>query len=285
MKRRRGIEAVYRRAASLSDSTIPQTTMRVTKRNGATRAGRRQQDRARRQPLLRRPARDVDPMRVATQDDQRPLRRRHHARARPAVDPDRRGADRRGAASTRAWPRACSPPTSTRKSRDQEIHAFSQSIALRPRRRPGQRPPARASSTPTRASSTTRSMPSATASFEYFGLRTLYDRYLLQAPADAPRSSRRRSSSSCASPARCPRPCPRRWSCTGCSRRSSTCRARRRCSTPARATSSCRAASCSTRREDHLEEHLPASTPTSRMLSKFSGGIGLAYTACARAAR
>ena len=39
----------------------------------------------------------VDPMRVATQDHQRPVRRRHHARARRAVDPDRRAADRRRA--------------------------------------------------------------------------------------------------------------------------------------------------------------------------------------------
>ena len=41
---------------------------------------------------------DVDPMRVATKHDQRPLRRRDHRRARPAVHPDRGRADRRGAA-------------------------------------------------------------------------------------------------------------------------------------------------------------------------------------------
>ena len=37
--------------------------------------------------------------------------------------------------------------------------------------------------------------------------------------------------------------------------------------------------------QDSLESHLQALHATSRMLSKFSGGIGLAITACARAAR
>ena len=49
------------------------------------------------------------------QDDQRPLRRRDHARAGPAVDPDRGGADRRGAANMRGSRRGCWRRTSTRR--------------------------------------------------------------------------------------------------------------------------------------------------------------------------
>ena len=61
------------------------------------RAGRRQQDRpggrpGQRRPGRRRPDAGRDP------HDQRALRRRHHRRAGPAVDPDGRGDDRRGAA-------------------------------------------------------------------------------------------------------------------------------------------------------------------------------------------
>ena len=53
-------------------------------------------------------------------------------------------------------------------------------------------------------------------------------------------------------------------------------RARRRCSTRARATSSSRAASCSTRPSDDLEAIYQRYTDVA-LLSKFSGGIGLAY--------
>ena len=68
--------------------------------------------------------------------------------------------------------------------RNQEIHSFSQSIAAGHRLglindrladlRDGERAQAQRR----------RRSPSATG-FEYFGLRTVYDRYLLQAPADA----------------------------------------------------------------------------------------------------
>ena len=61
------------------------------------RARRRQQDRAGRRPGLRRPGRR-GPDAGRHPHHQRPLRRGHHRRAGPAVDPDRRGDDRRGAA-------------------------------------------------------------------------------------------------------------------------------------------------------------------------------------------
>ena len=51
-------------------------------------------------------------------------------RAGPAVDPDRGGDDRRGAASTPGWPRACSPAYVDKEVRGQGIASFSQSIAL-----------------------------------------------------------------------------------------------------------------------------------------------------------
>ena len=58
--------------------------------------GRRQQDRARGNPQRRRPARRR-PAARRPEDHRRPLRRRHHAGAGPALDPHRRRAHRGGA--------------------------------------------------------------------------------------------------------------------------------------------------------------------------------------------
>ena len=112
--------------------------------------------------------------------------------------------------------------------------------------------------------------------FEYFGLRTVYDRYLLKhpktrlvhrdaaavLPAHRVRALRDRGRGARALPP--------------CSRRSSTCPARRRCSTRARGTSSSRAASCSTRPTITSSGIYQKYTDVA-LLSKFSGGIGLAY--------
>ena len=92
------------------------------------RAGRRQQDRARGEPLLRRPrTRSIRcawrPRRSAASTTARRRASWTSCRSRPR----RRSSSR--SRSTRGWPRACSPATSTRRSRGQEIHAFSQSIA------------------------------------------------------------------------------------------------------------------------------------------------------------
>ena len=84
-------------------------TMTVTDRTGThvhagaqaqrrQRARRRQQDRAGRRPGQCATWPTSTRMRVATKHDQRALRRRHHRRARPAVDPDGGRDDRRGAA-------------------------------------------------------------------------------------------------------------------------------------------------------------------------------------------
>ena len=66
--------------------------------------------------------------------------------------------------------------------RGQGIASFSQSIAARPRRGADRRRHAPSSSRPTPASSTTPIDPDDDRRFEYFGLRTVYDRYLLRHP-------------------------------------------------------------------------------------------------------
>ena len=66
--------------------------------------------------------------------------------------------------------------------RGQGIASFSQSIALRPRRWADRRRHRRVRGRPTRASSTTPSTRDGDLRFEYFGLRTVYDRYLLRHP-------------------------------------------------------------------------------------------------------
>ena len=142
--------------------------------------------------------------------------------------------------------------------RNQEIHAFSQSIARGAPRWAWSTTASLSSSPPTRASSTTRSIAERDREFEYFGLRTVYDRYLLKHPQtrlviETPQHFFLRIA--CA--------------LVGDGRRGARAlpavlvarvpaRARRRCSTPARGTSSSRAASCSTRPTDQPREHLPA---------------------------
>ena len=218
------------------------------------------------------------------QDHQRPLRRRDDARARPALDPDGRGAHRRGAASTRSSRRGCWRRTSTRKcatrrstrsrSRSRTAHRLGLiNERLRDVRRRR-----------TRASSTTRSTPSATASSSTSACARVYDRYLLQAP-ETRAGDRDAAAVLPAHRLRAGRDAwPRRSSSIGCSRRSSTCRARRRCSTRARA----RAA----------VELLPArlagrspggdlrqATRTSRCSRSSPAASASRTTACARAAR
>ena len=131
------IETITPRADT-PDETYAQTTMRVTQAQRLDRAGRRQQDRARGEPLLRRAGRRRRDAR-RDQDDQRPLRRRDHARARPALDPDRRRRSSSRSRSTRKLAARLLATYIDKEVRDQEIHAFSQSIAAGA--------PARASST------------------------------------------------------------------------------------------------------------------------------------------
>ena len=199
-------------------------------------------------------------------------RRRASSTASPSRPPRRSSPKSRNTPSSR---RACSRPTSTRRSAGQEIHSFSQSDRRR-RTASGSSTSASPSSSPrTRASSTTRSSPSATASSS-----TSACARSTTATCSSTRrrgsSSRRRSSSSCASPARWRRASPRRSSSIGCSPRSSTCRARRRCSTPG--TSHEQLSSCFLldSPDDHLEAIYKRYTDVA-LLSKFSGGIGLAY--------
>ena len=154
---------------------------------------------------------EVDPLRVATQDHQRPVRRRHHRRTRPAVDPDRGRDDRRGAAVLAAR----GPPARRlhRQGGARPGHRVLQPVDQpRPRRGADRRRDRARSSRTTRASSTTPSTPDADRRFEYFGLRTVYDRYLLRHPATAAGRSRRRSTSCCGSRAACRGRRPRRSS-------------------------------------------------------------------------
>ena len=209
------------------------------------------------------------------QDHRRPLRRRHHARAGPAVDPDGGGADRRGAAvraarraaardvhrqggprtrrSTRSRSRSRRAPAGAGQRAAGEFVAAQRAQAERRHR----------SASATASSNTSACAPCTTATCCKHPKTRAGDRDAAAVlPAHRLRAVARRW--------------PRRWSSTGCSRRWSTCPARRRCSTPARGTSSSRAASCSIRPEDELEASTTAYTDVA-MLSKFSGGIGLAY--------
>ena len=176
------------------------------------RARRRQQDRARRRPGLRRPGRRR-PDAGRDPHHQRALRRRHHRRARPAVDPDGRRDDRRGAAVLPA--RRPAAGRLHRQGGPQPGRRVVQPVGrARPRRgadrrrdgavRQGQRPQARlrrSTATPTAGSSTSGCAPSTTATC--CGTR----------PAGW--SSRRRSTSCCGSRAGSPGRRPRRSSSTG----------------------------------------------------------------------
>ena len=220
----------------------------------------------------------------------------------PRRRPDARRHAGRSAASTTAPPRASSTssrsrprPRSSPRSRstrslaarllatyidkevrNQEIHAFSQSIAAGAPARPHQRAAAELRRATTRASSTTRSTPSATSEFEYFGLRTLYDRYLLKHPHDAP-GHRDAAAVLPAHRLRAGETVPealelyRLFSVARVPAQLADAVQRRHAPRAALELLPARLAARTTWRAS------TSATPTSRMLSKFSGGIGLAY--------
>ena len=153
------------------------------------RARRPQQDRARGRAACRNAAvlDGVDPMRVATKTISGLYDGATTTRARRAVDPDRGRARSPRSRSTPSSPRACWRRTSTRRCANQEIHAFSQSIAVGARARASINAGIAELRRRQRAQAERRDRPRARPAFEYFGLRTLYDRYLLRAPGDAAR--------------------------------------------------------------------------------------------------
>ena len=119
--------------------------------------------------------------------------------------------------------------------------------------------------------------------FEYFGLRTVYDRYLLKHPKtrlvlETPQQFFLRIACALSESV------PRRSSSTTSSRASSTCPALRRSSTRGRGTSSSRAASCSTR-PTTTSRTSTSGTPTSRCSRSSRAASASPTTACARAAR
>ena len=155
--------------------------MQVRKRNGdtepvdvnkivrAVRALRGRLDR-------RRPAAGRD------QDHQRPVRRRDHRRAGPAVDPDRGRDDRRGAAVLAA--RRPAAGRLHRQGGPRAGHRLVQPVGQpRPRRGPDRRRDRRVRQGQRAQARRRRSTPARDRRFEYFGLRTVYDRYLLRHPA------------------------------------------------------------------------------------------------------
>ena len=160
-----------------------------------------------------------------------------------------------------------------------------QSIAARPPPRPHRRRRRRASS---RANA--RKLNDAIDAERNRALRVLRPAHGLRPlppapPARRARSSRRRSTSSCASPAACPRRPTRRSSFYRLfSSLEYLPSARRRCSTPARATSRCRAASCSTRPRTTSTASTSA-TPTSPCSRSSPAASASPTTASARAAR
>ena len=236
---------------------------------------RREQDRPRRRALARRPRRRR-PAAGRDQDDQRPLRRRDHRRARPAVDPDRRRADRRGAAVLAA--RRAAARRLHRQGGPRPGRRLVQPVRrARPRRGPDRRRDGRASSRTTPASSTSPSTPTADRRFEYFGLRTVYDRYLLRHPTQPARD---RDAAVL--------PAARRLRAVAHAGRGDRllpadvvaglpAELARRCSTPARGTPRCRPATCSTRPRDELDSIYDRYQQVAR-LSKFAGGIGIAWS-------
>jgi ribonucleoside-diphosphate reductase alpha chain len=111
--------------------------------------------------------------------------------------------------------------------------------------------------------------------FEFFGLRTLYDRYLLKNP-ETRDVIERRSFSGCVSPAAWPRIPTRRSIFTICSHRSNTLP-----STPTLFNSGTRHEQLSScflldSPQDSLDSIYKKYSDVA-MLSKFSGGIGIAY--------
>lgn len=119
--------------------------------------------------------------------------------------------------------------------------------------------------------------------FDYFGLRTVYDRYLLRHPhtrkvIETPQQF------FCASPVRSVLTLPKRWPCISGSAISTTCPARRLCSMQAPPTSNYRVAFCSTRRRIRCSRftNAMATSPSSANSVAASACRGLA---CVRVAR
>ena len=144
----------------------------------------------------------------------------------------------------------------------------------------------RASSTTTSTNSPPRSIPSADLEFDFLGIQTLYDRYLIvdKTGKTARAASRRRSSSGCASP----------WA-SSCDEKSDRedrviaplrplqeppllLAARRRSSTPARCTASSRPAT-STRSTTASSRIMLRGIAENAFLSKWAGGLGGSWTA------
>ena len=115
-----------------------------------------------------------------------------------------------------------------------------------------------------------------TRKFEYFGVAHPVRPVCRSSIRPCGRSSKRRNTSGCASPWRSAPACTMPSSFTICSPRSITCRVPRPCSTPAPCTNSCRAASCSTPRPI-LSTGCTTRYKDIALLSKFSGGIGVAW--------
>ena len=144
---------------------------------------------------------DVDPLRVATKTISGLYDGATTARARPAVDPDRGRADRRGAAvlaarrppARRVHRQGGPQPGHRTRSASRSRLGHARGPDRRRDRRRSSRRNARKLDDAIDAGDDRR--------FEYFGLRTVYDRYLLRHPHDPRWSSRRRSTSACASPA------------------------------------------------------------------------------------
>ena len=137
-------------------------------------------------------------------DHQRPLRRRHQRRARPPVDPDRGRADGEEPEYSRLAARLLADYV-RKEVTGQGIASFSQSIAL------GHAEGLIGDATAAFVARHARKLddavdPDADRRFEYFGLRTVYDRYLLRHPTTRLVDRDARSTGCCGWPAACPAP-------------------------------------------------------------------------------
>ncbi len=226
---------------------------------------------------------DVDAMRVATKTISGLYDGATTQRARPALDPDRRRADRRRAAVRQA-----------RRAPARHVHRQGGAQPGDPRLLAVDRdgPPPRPASTTRLAdfvAKNARKLNDAIVAGARPRVRVLRPAHALRPlPAPAPADPPRHRDAAAVLPAHRLRAvrdgAPRRSSSTPVLRRSSTCPARRRCSTPAPATSSSRAASCSTRPRT-TSRASTRSTPTSRCSRSSPAASASPTTACARAAR
>ena len=111
--------------------------------------------------------------------------------------------------------------------------------------------------------------------FEYFGLRTVYDRYLLRHPRarmvfETPQYWLLRVACGLSGPS------TKQSGSTACCRPWPTCRVRRRCSTRGPGTRNCHRVSWSTRRATNS---IPSTSYAQvAKLSKFAGGIGIGFS-------